>query len=62
MKVLTSVTIILSIPNIVSGLWGMNVTDSLPFSDTTYGFPVVCSVIVFLCAVAAIILKKKDLF
>ena len=62
MKMLTSVTIILSIPNIISGMWGMNVEKSLPFAGTTYGFPVLLIFIVCICAVAALILKKKDLF
>lgn len=62
MKMLTSVTIILSIPNIVSGMWGMNVEKSLPFAGTTYGFPVLVGFIVCICVIVAIILKKKDLF
>lgn len=62
MKVLTSVTIILSIPNIISGLWGMNVEDSLPFTEATYGFPIICGLIICICAIAALILKRKDLF
>lgn len=62
MKVLTSVTIIMSIPNIVSGLWGMNVENSLPFAGTTYGFPAIISIIICMCVIAIIILRKKDLF
>lgn len=62
MKVLTSVTIIMSIPNILSGLWGMNVTNSMPFANSIYGFYVVCSIIVLCCCIAALILKRKDLF
>ena len=62
MKMLTSVTILLSIPNIISGMWGMNVENSLPFSNTTYGFPILVGFIGCICIIAAIILKKKDLF
>ena len=62
MKVLTSITIIMSIPNIVSGLWGMNVEDSLPFVGTSYGFPAICTIILCVCIGAVILLKKKDLF
>ncbi len=62
MKVLTSVTVILSIPNIVSGLWGMNLEKSLPLTDSAYGFPIMLAFIVCICTVAAIILKKNDLF
>ncbi|MBQ3783139.1 MAG: magnesium transporter CorA family protein [Lachnospiraceae bacterium] len=62
MKVLTSVTIIMAIPNIISGMWGMNVEKSLPFVHTTYGFYALLGMIVVSCCMAAIILKKKDLF
>lgn len=62
MKVLTSVTIILSIPTITSGLWGMNTTGSLPLSDSPYGFEIVCGLTALLCAAVALILRKKDLF
>lgn len=62
MKVLTSITIIMSIPNIVSGLWGMNVEDSLPFVGTSYGFVAICGIILCVCIGAVILLKKKDLF
>ena len=40
MKVLTSLTLVLSIPTIISGLWGMNIVG-LPFSDSPYGFIIV---------------------
>lgn len=62
MKVLTSVTIILSIPTITSGLWGMNTEKSLPLIDNSYGFEIICGVTALLCAIVALILRKKDLF
>ncbi|MBQ1688424.1 MAG: magnesium transporter CorA family protein [Lachnospiraceae bacterium] len=62
MKVLTSITIIMSIPNIVSGLWGMNVEKSLPFTSSSYGFGIICSIILAVCVGAVFLLKKKDLF
>ena len=61
MKVLTSVTIILSIPTITSGLWGMN-TSSLPLVDSPYGFEIICGLTALLCAIVVLILRKKDLF
>lgn len=36
MKVLASITIILAVPTMISGLWGMNVP--VPFTDDTLGF------------------------
>lgn len=58
MKVLTSITILLTIPNIVFGFYGMNVAG-LPL-DQFFWFPLVIAVV--LIAVTAVILKKKDLF
>lgn len=58
MKVLTSITILLTIPNIVFSFYGMNVLN-LPM-DHFWWFPLTVSV--GLIAVIAIILKRKDLF
>lgn len=58
MKVLTSITILLTIPNIVFSFYGMNVAG-LPL-DHFWWFPLTISV--GLIAIIAIILKKKDLF
>lgn len=57
MKKLTSVTILLTIPNIVFGFYGMNVKH-LPVSVAW--FPLVIT-LVFI-AVSAMVLKKSDLF
>ena len=57
MKKLTSVTILLTIPNIVFGFYGMNV-EHLPVSVAW--FPLVIT-LVFI-AVSAMVLKKSDLF
>ena len=58
MKVLTSITILLTIPNIIFGFYGMNVAG-LPL-DQFWWFPVALSVA--LCLGAAVILIKKDMF
>jgi magnesium transporter len=58
MKVLTSITILLTIPNIVFGFYGMNVAG-LPL-EQFFWFPLVVAII--LIGVTAVILKKKDLF
>ena len=58
MKTLTSVTILLTIPNILFAFWGMNVMD-LPFDDIWW-VPVLLTVgIVVACG---LILKKRNLF
>jgi magnesium transporter len=43
MKVLASVTIVISIPNIIAGFYGMNVRG-LPFADF-FWFPVILSIV-----------------
>lgn len=57
MKVLASITLIFSIPTVVSGLYGMNV-DNLPF-DNYWWFPCLLAAIIMI--IAFIILKKKDM-
>lgn len=58
MKVLTSITILLTIPNIIFGFYGMNVAG-LPF-DQFFWVPILISVIAIV--IVAVILKRKDLF
>lgn len=63
MKVLTSITIIMAIPTIISGLYGMNVnSDSIPFADSIFGFGIVCTFTLLICGFAIFLLKKKGLF
>ena len=60
MKVLTSITILMTVPNIVFGFYGMNITGAgLPLAQF-FWFPLVLSIVIIL--VVAVILKKKDLF
>ena len=43
MKYLTSITLVMAIPTIISGLYGMNVSGKwMPLSDTPYGFGIIC--------------------
>ena len=61
MKILASVTILLSIPTIISGIFGMNV--KVPFGeDNPYGFSIVMAGIIVTCIICAIFLYKKDMF
>ncbi len=57
MKVLTSITIVMAIPTIISSFYGMNVSG-LPFPN--FWFPIGLSVLAMIAT--AFILKKKDLF
>lgn len=61
MKILTSVTIVLAIPTLVSSFFGMNVAMPLD-QQSPWSFLIVVGIAVVLCAVATIILFKKKMF
>lgn len=62
MKYLASITIVMSIPTIISGLYGMNVSGKwMPLSDTPYGFGIICGITAFICGVILIILRKRKM-
>lgn len=61
MKFLATITIVMSIPNIVAGFYGMNV-QGIPGSENPYGFYIVVLVAVLITIIAALIFRKKDLF
>jgi len=60
MQFLTSVTIIMAIPAMISGFFGMNVP--IPFEANAYGFAYVMAITVLICAAAAFFMAKKKLF
>lgn len=60
MKYLTSITIVMAIPNIISGFYGMNVDGSFaPFANSPFGFPVICVLTLLICIVTLFVLRKK---
>ena len=62
MKYLAAITIVMSIPTIISGLWGMNVGGKwMPFSSTPHGFAIICVITLLLCIVVMIWLRKKKM-
>lgn len=61
MKFLAAVTIVFSIPTIVSGIWGMNVGGIL-FADNKYGFFIVIGIAIILSFVSYLWLKRKDMW
>lgn len=56
MKLLTVITIIITIPTLVASLWGMNV--DVPFAGTPWGFWVVMGISAVFTAIVAVILIK----
>ncbi len=61
MKLLTSITILMAIPAIFSGLFGMNFTN-MPFTGSPYAFWIVVGLSVVTACIAGFILAKKELF
>lgn len=59
MKFLTSITIILAIPTLISSLWGMNVP--VPFQNNPYGFLILSLISILVTTITILILKKRDL-
>jgi magnesium transporter len=59
MKALAALTIILNLPTVVAGFFGMNVT--LPLSmDDPFAFPIVFGIALILTAIATYIFYKRD--
>lgn len=62
MKYLTSMTIVLAIPTLISGLYGMNVNgNGMPFANSYWGFAIVCAITVIVCVIVMIMLRKKKM-
>lgn len=62
MKYLTSITIVMAIPTIISGIYGMNVAGEwMPLSNTPFGFEIICAIILVVCIITLIFLRKKKM-
>ncbi len=61
MKYLTSVTIVISIPTLISGLLGMNV-GGIPFFNASDGFLYMCIIVGLITLAVTYYLRKKDMF
>lgn len=60
MKYLTSITIVMAIPTIISGIYGMNVDGRwMPLSTVPFGFEIICGIIFIICAITLWILRRK---
>lgn len=61
MKLLTAITIILAIPTMISGFFGMNV--DIPFVGLgIWGFFLILGICVVVCTATVFILRRKDMF
>ena len=62
MKYLAAITIVMSIPTIISGLYGMNVAGRwMPLSSTPYGFYIICGITALICIIVMWVLRKKKM-
>ena len=62
MKVLATITIVMSIPTMIASFYGMNVNSAgMPGASSPYGFAYVIIFSLLLPLIAAFILAKKDL-
>ena len=60
MKLLTSLTVLLAIPAIITGLWGVNVP--VPFEGQSWGFLAVLGITVMSVIITAIFMIRKNMF
>ncbi len=60
MKFLAAITIIMSIPTMIGGLWGMNVP--VPYGNNTYGFIIVVFLAIITSAAVVYYFRKKGMF
>jgi magnesium transporter len=61
MKALAALTIILNLPSLVAGFFGMNVTLPLTY-ENPYSFSIVIGIALILTAIATYIFYKRDWF
>ena len=60
MKILTSLTVVLSIPTLFASLWGMNV--GVPFQNNPYGFWIVIGITLIASLAAFTVLWRRKMF
>ena len=60
MKYLTSITLVMAFPTVISGLYGMNVAG-MPFANDINGFMIICVMIIVICIVVAFWLKRNKM-
>ena len=60
MKFLAAITIIMSIPTMIGGLWGMNV--KVPYGANPYGFAIVVVLSIISSIAVVVYFRKKGMF
>lgn len=63
MKFLTIITLIMAIPTVISGIYGMNVASEwVPLATTAHGFAIICGIMVLICILIILIFRRKKIF
>ena len=63
MKYLTVITVIMAIPTVISGLYGMNVNSAgVPLADSPFGFLTICGLTLLICIIVIFLLRRKKVF
>ena len=60
MKYLTSITLVMAVPTVISGMYGMNV-EGIPLGKSIYGFGAVCLITLIVCILSMVILHRKKM-
>lgn len=60
MKFLASVTIVMAIPTMIASYFGMNV--QVPMANNPFAFPIIITISVTLCTMAALFMARKKMF
>lgn len=61
MKYLESAALVLTVPTLIAGIWGMN-TGGLPFKEQDTGTYILFLVMILLTVITAVFLAKKNYF
>lgn len=62
MKYLTTITLIMAVPTVVSGLYGMNLLpEGMPFANSPYGFAIIIGLIFVICSVMLLVLRRNKI-
>lgn len=62
MKYLTSITLVMAIPTVISGIYGMNVNGKwMPLSNVKNGFGIICIIMLAICLITVEVLRKKKM-
>lgn len=60
MKTLTCITLVMGIPTLISGIYGMNVSSKwVPLANAPYGFGIICLLITVICIALLLVLRRK---